>query len=65
MDPRAPNLVNTVVDEDDRWKVLVEVSPRRRRLFVALIPKDATAADLDIFLAQVRATVRRKLGVEP
>lgn len=52
--------VTHVLDDNDRWRVIVEVD-RRTRMMVALIPKQCTAADVVLFTDNVLTAMRRKL----
>lgn len=52
--------VTHVLDDNDRWRVIVEVD-RRTRMMVALIPKQCTAADVVLFTDNVLSAMRRKL----
>jgi hypothetical protein len=49
-----------IIDEGDRWRVIHEEN-RRRRIFVALIPNDATAADIFNFTATVGRLAGRRI----
>ena len=47
-------------DGDDRWRVVVDVSPTSRRVFEARVPRDATDHELTDFLDQVRGILRKR-----
>jgi len=50
-------------DLGDRWRVITEVS-RHRRIFEAIVPKDANLIELKAFLEATEAALRRKM-VDP
>lgn len=52
-----------IIDEGDRWRIIHEVS-RRRRVFVALIPKDATHDEMEAFTDTVSRLARRRIAEE-
>lgn len=45
--------------EGDRWRIVVEMAPARRRLFECKVPRDATVAELEAAVREV-ATILRK-----
>lgn len=44
----------------DRWRVVVDAAPARRRLFEAFVPKDATVAELEDFHRQLVSILTRR-----
>lgn len=52
-------MVTSTSDDGEFVRVMVEVT-RRRRLFEAKVPADATRAEVELFLEQLRRTLERK-----
>lgn len=53
-------MVHLLEERADRWRVVVDVTPRDRRLFEAFVPKDATAAELEAFFDELTKILRKR-----
>ena len=47
-------------DVADRWRVVADLSPTRKRLFEIVVPKDATLAELHDFVTEVASILTRR-----
>lgn len=53
-------MVHLLDQQADRLRIVVDAAPSRRRLFEALIPRDATAPELEAFFDELRRILTRR-----